>query len=188
MIDYFAVFGIERRPAIDDDYLKKTYFRKSQELHPDRADESDFSRINAAFQILLNPATRLQHLLKLEFADAAQVRIGAEFGVLFGRIANLLRQADKETRAVAAQDSPLLRAMAFERLGPLRDNLASVERELSGVREKLLKEVDALDQEWILYRNQCRDRLAQAALNLAFAQKWSTEVRERMLKLEEIVG
>jgi hypothetical protein len=78
--------------------------------------------------------------------------------------------------------------MAFQRLGPLRDNLASVERELSGVREKLLKEVDALDQEWIMYRNQCRDRLAQAALNLAFAQKWSTEVRERMLKLEEIVG
>jgi curved DNA-binding protein CbpA len=188
MIDYFALFGIERRPAIDDDYLKKAYFRKSQELHPDRAGESDFSRVNAAFQTLLNPASRLQHLLKLEFGDAAQGSIGAEFGVLFGRIANLLRQADEETRSVAAQSSPLLRATAFQRLGPLRDNLASVERELSDVREKLLKEVDALDQEWIMYRNQCRDRLAHTALNLGFAQKWSTEVRERTLKLEEIVG
>jgi curved DNA-binding protein CbpA len=188
MIDYFAVFGIERRPVIGDEYLREAYFRQSHEFHPDRAGESDFSRINAAFRALLNPATRLQHLLKLEFGEAAQGTIDLELGTLFGQIALLLRQADEETKSMAAKDSPLLRALAFQRLGPIWDNLASVERELLSVLENLLQEVDALDQQWIVDRTQCRDRLAQAALSLGFVQKWSAEIRERRLKLEELVG
>jgi curved DNA-binding protein CbpA len=188
MIDNFALLGIERRPAVDENSLKQAYFRKSQVLHPDRDSENDFSTVNAAFKMLLNPASRIQHLLKLEFGDVAPGGIGVEFGELFGKIALLLRQADEQTVSVAAQHSPVLRAMAFQRLGPMLDDLAAIETELTKMREKLLVEIDALDKEWVVDPAGCRDSLVRIALNLSFIQKWSSEIRERTLKLEEIAG
>jgi DnaJ-domain-containing protein 1 len=187
MIDNFAVFGIERRPAIDENFLQAVYLRKSQELHPDRAGENDFSAINATFQCLLNPVQRTQHLIKLEFGDTAPSCIGTDLGELFGRIAALVRWADEETVSIAAQDSPLLRAMTFQRLGPLLENLMALDTELSEKRQNLLRQIEALDQRWMVSRSECRDPLAQVAVDLTFIQKWSTQIRERILKLEELV-
>jgi hypothetical protein len=56
------------------------------------------------------------------------------------------------------------------------------------MREKLLVEIDALDKEWVVDPAGCRDSLVRIALNLSFIQKWSSEIRERTLKLEEIAG
>jgi curved DNA-binding protein CbpA len=187
MTDYFAVLGLERRPAIDENTLKAAYFRKSEELHPDRAAENDFSVVNAAFQTLSNPAQRIQHLIRLEFGDSAAGKIGPQLGTLFGRVALLARKADQETGAVAAQDSSLLRALALQRFGPLRDDLAALADELSKNRFKLIDRIQTLDQEWTSNAMACRDPLAQAAIELTFIQKWAVEVGERMLKLEELV-
>jgi curved DNA-binding protein CbpA len=187
MIDYFAVLGFGRRPAIDENALKTAYFHKSEELHPDRAGENDFSVVNAAFQMLSNPAQRIQHLIRLEFDESVAGNIGPDLGALFGRVALLVHKADEETGAAAAHDSSLLRALALQRLGPLLDELAALSGELSEKRLILFKQIETLDQRWTANPIACRDRLAQVAIDLTFIQKWSDQVRERMLKLEELI-
>ena len=83
MIDYFALLGIERRPAIAEETVKGAYFRKSESLHSDPARSGELIAVNAAFQTIANPATRIQHLLVLEFGDAGGGQIGPDLGELF---------------------------------------------------------------------------------------------------------
>jgi curved DNA-binding protein CbpA len=187
MTDYFAVLGFARRPAIDENALKTAYFRKSEKLHPDRDGENDFSVVNAAFQILSNPAQRLQHLVRLEFGESGAGKIGADLGKLFGRVAFLAHKADEETGTSAAHDSPLLRALDLQRFGPLLDELTALAGELSENRLNLFDQIETLDQRWTADPMACRDSLVQVAIDLTFIQKWSAQVRERMLKLEELI-
>ncbi len=72
--------------------------------------------MNAAFQTISNPATRIQHLLKLEFGDAGGGKIPPDLGELFGTIVEVLQIADQELGSLSAQSSPLLRALAYQRL------------------------------------------------------------------------
>ena len=90
MIDYFALLGIERRPAITEETVKGAYFRKSESLHSDPARSGELIAVNAAFQAIVNPATRIQHLLVLEFGDAGGGQIAPDLGELFGTIVEVL--------------------------------------------------------------------------------------------------
>src|ERR1700730_1013544 len=70
MIDYFSLLQQPRRPWLDPEKLKETYRRLTIASHPDRPSAveplSDFSAINEAYRVLLDPKLRVQHLLKLE--------------------------------------------------------------------------------------------------------------------------
>ena len=74
--DYFAVFELPRRLALDGKALEKTFYRKSRQLHPDvyasapaeeqaRATEQS-SLLNDAYRTLKEPFARSEYLLKLE--------------------------------------------------------------------------------------------------------------------------
>src|SRR5438128_12515999 len=76
MIDYFALFNEPRRPWLDGELLKAKFLQLSAEVHPDRvhgASAADKQRahersaeLNAAYNCLREPKSRLQHLLELE--------------------------------------------------------------------------------------------------------------------------
>jgi hypothetical protein len=186
MIDYFALLELERRPAITEESLKKAYFRKSESLLSDKADADALSSLNMAFRIIGNSAARLQHLLTLEFGDAQGGQLGSDLGELFGNVVEALQKFDQESGSLTTESSPLLRALAIQRMNPLRERLSQVETELSQREGSLLSEVDRLDRIWLQNPIQCRGPLAQIALSLRFVQKWLSEVRERKIRLEEI--
>ena len=186
MIDYFALLGIERRPAIAEETVKGAYFRKSESLHSDPARSGELIAVNAAFQTIANPATRIQHLLVLEFGDAGGGQIGPDLGKLFGTIVEVLQIADQELGSLSARSSPILRALAYQSLDGLREKLAQAEKELSQRESDLLDEVAPLDQRWFESTVQSRYPLAQIALGLTFVQKWLSQVRERKIRLEEL--
>ena len=106
MIDYFALLGIERRPAITEETVKGAYFRKSESLHSDPARSGELMAVNAAFQTIANPATRIQHLLVLEFGDAGGGQIGSDLGELFGMIVEVLQIADQDLGSLSARVRP----------------------------------------------------------------------------------
>jgi curved DNA-binding protein CbpA len=187
MIDYFAVLGIERRPAAPESAVQGAYYEKSKSLHPDRAEGSDFSSVNAAFQVVSNPAARIQHLLKLEFGEAGNRQIGTELGDLFGTVVNVLRRADEELDSLSGQTSPVLRAFAFQRLNSLRDALDHAEKQVAARESELHSRIAAVDQIWFQDRGQCQKPLAQIAVDLTFVQKWLAQVRERKIRLEELL-
>jgi hypothetical protein len=186
MIDYFALLEIERRPAITEESLKIAYFRKSESLLLDKADADALSSLNMAFRIIGSSADRIQHLLTLEFGDAQGGQLGSDLGELFGNVVEALQKFDREFGTLTTESSPLLRALAIQRMDPVRERLNQVETELSRREGSLLSEVDQLDRLWLQTPIQCREPLAQIALNLRFVQKWLSEVRERKIRLEEL--
>jgi molecular chaperone HscB len=82
--DFFQVFTLPRRFAIDLDALEREFHRLSRKLHPDRfarATEqerewslADTALLNDAYRTLKDPLRRTGYLLKLEGAE-----IGEEF-------------------------------------------------------------------------------------------------------------
>ncbi len=186
MIDYFAVLDIERRPAINEESLKHSYFRKTESLRFGQAEADALASLNLAFRIIANPATRIQHLLKLEFGDVREGQIGSDLGELFGSVVDTLQEADREFGSLATESSALLRALAFQRMGGVRENLDQIENELSKRESRMLSQLGELDRVWLGSPAQCRESLAQIALRLTFIQKWLSEVRERKIRLEEL--
>jgi hypothetical protein len=186
MIDYFALLGIERRPAIDDELLKNAYFRKTESYRLNQVESDGLSSLNLAFRTLANPATRIQHLLKLEFGDARGGQIESDLGELFGNIVQALQSADQEFGSLSTESSALIRALAFHRMDEMRASLNQSEKELSQRECSLLSALGQLDRMWLENPTQCRESLAQVALNLTFVQKWLAEVRERKIRLEEL--
>jgi hypothetical protein len=186
MIDYFALLGIERRPAFTEEAVKGAYFRKSESLHSDPLRSDEVFAVNAAFQTIANPATRIQHLLLLEFGDTGGGQIPADLGELFGTLVKVLQIADQELGSLSAQSSPLLRALAYRRLDGLRQGLEEAEKELSQRESDLLAELARLDQNWFESTADVRHPLSQIALGLTFVLKWLGQVRERKIRLEEL--
>ena len=186
MIDYFALLGIERRPFIVDEYLKNAYLLKTESSRADRSDVDALSSLNIAFRTLSNPATRVQHLLTVEFGDARGGQLGSDLGELFGTVVEALQAVDGEIGSLSAQSSALLRAMAFQRIDAVRGKLDDAEAELSSREQSLLADLQSIDEAWSENRTQCKAPLTQVALSLTFVQKWLSEVRERKIRLEEL--
>jgi curved DNA-binding protein CbpA len=187
MIDYFAVLGIERRPAVSEAALQEAYYKKSKTLHPDQAGGGDFSLVNAAFQVVSNPAARIQHLLKIEFGTSGDKQIGAEVGELFATMVNALQRADQELDAISEQSSPVLRAFAFKRLNSVRNGLEELEGQIAKRESELRSQITSVDRIWFQDRGRCQKPLAQIAVDLTFVQKWLAQVRERKTRLEELL-
>jgi hypothetical protein len=179
MIDYFAVLGLERRPAIDENALKEIYFRKSA------ARDADASSLNEAFHTLLRPVSRIQHLLKLEFGEVRAKQIGSDLEECFSKVASALHKADEALDSLGQQRSPLLKAMAYQRVQPVVTELSQLQTELAEREAGFLNEIEQLDRRWQERKEDCRDALAQAVFRLAFLQKWSDQVRDKVRKLEE---
>jgi molecular chaperone HscB len=78
--DHFALFGIERRFALDAEDLDRRYRALQAEVHPDkhahlgdaekRLSMQWASRVNEAYQMLRHPIRRARYLLEISGVDA----------------------------------------------------------------------------------------------------------------------
>src|SRR6185503_437127 len=121
MTDYFALLEEPRRPWLDTESLKKKFLSRSSEVHPDRvhnAAEAEkqmasrhYAELNAAFNCLREPKTRLRHLLELELGTKPEdlQEIPPDLADLFLEVAGLRRQVDGFLAERAKVQSPLLR-------------------------------------------------------------------------------
>ena len=86
--DFFQVFGLERRFAIDLSSLEHEFHRLSRKVHPDRfarADENerqwslaDTALLNDAYRTLKDSLHRTEYLLKLEGAEIGEEHAGKD--------------------------------------------------------------------------------------------------------------
>jgi molecular chaperone HscB len=87
-VDYFAVFGLLRRLALDVKALERSYYRLSREVHPDRfaqapAEKQQWSLeqtslLNDAYRVLKQPISRTEYLLRLEGVELADEQTPAK--------------------------------------------------------------------------------------------------------------
>jgi molecular chaperone HscB len=142
MSDFFAVFGLERRLAVDGAALQRRFYELSRRWHPDfhqvappeeqaRALEES-ARVNAAYRALRDPLARVEYLIRLEegrqTSEGATVKAKAPPALLAEMFE--IQETLEEARAGALDETT--RATLVEQREALRGRLAEAEARIVG--------------------------------------------------------
>ena len=148
-LDPFAVFGIDRRFAVDREALESLYRKLARQAHPDRFVRADARtrrlamqravELNDAWRIIKDPVARAEALLLLRGVDVTReggaVRVGAEAaGAPIRASQDLLMEMMEKNEAVAdaraAGDQTTVDAIAREANGRVDALMANVATQL----------------------------------------------------------
>jgi molecular chaperone HscB len=165
MSDFFSVFGLERRLAIDVAALQRRFYELSRRWHPDfhqaapLAEQArvleESARVNAAYRALRDPLARVEYLIRLE--EGRETKEGAavkpkappELLAEMFEIQEVLEEAragtlDDATRASLTTQREALRARMADTegrvAGPLSHAWDAAAPEQRGVALAALKE------------------------------------------------
>lgn len=169
--DFFELFGLEPRFAVDLDRLEQAYLEMQGKVHPDRfAHLSDAekrlsmqwaTRANEAFRTLKSPLARGQYLLELKGVDPAfetNTAMSAEF--LMEQME--WREALEEAREAADED--------------VLDDLARrIRRDTKALVEQLEAEFDSAGD---------LEAAADTVRRLKFLEKLQHEINDALTALE----
>lgn len=142
MIDFFAVFGLERRLAIDGAALQQRFYELSRRWHPDFHQAASpeaqalalerSARVNAAYRALREPLARVEYLIRLEEGrdtrEGSAVKPKAPPALLAEMFE--IQEALEEARAGGLDDATLA-SLARQR-EVLRARMAEAEASIAG--------------------------------------------------------
>ncbi len=133
MNDHFAALGLARAAWIEEEEVKSRHHLFMASCHPDKShgDGDLATRLNEARRILEKPATRLRHLLDLEFPNFQSTQKPEPNWYLFSRTAEAARRATKVASALRSATSPLARAVASRQADETHKFLAALQGELA---------------------------------------------------------
>jgi DnaJ-domain-containing protein 1 len=199
MTDNFALLNESRRPWLDADLLKQKFLALSANVHPDKihsasdseksAASKQFAELNAAYNCLLEPKSRLLHLIELEIGAKPRdiQQIPTALADLFAEIAAVCHKADEFLAEKSKVTSPLLQVQLFERAQDWIEQLNSLQRKLNGLREKLTGELKSLDEKWIEKSLESRGDLLKKLEELyrlfGYFNRWNNQIQERVVQL-----
>src|SRR5215510_9379228 len=142
MSDFFQVFGLERRLAVDTAALQRRFYELSRQWHPDfhqakpEAEQAraleESARVNAAYRALRDPLARVEYLIRLE--EGRETKEGAAIKpkappALLGEMFEL-QEALEEAKAGALDDAT--RATLTEQRAGLEARMAESEAQITG--------------------------------------------------------
>ena len=201
MTDFFALLHEPRRPRLDPNRLRQTFLSLAAEAHPDRthnapADEQAaanrrYAELNAAYQCLAEPKSRLLHLLELErgVKPADIQSIPPALADLFAGIVGVCRQADAFLLERDKVTSPLLKIQWFERAQAWIEHLQEWQKNLAGLRGELDARLKALDEAWPevspLPETKAASlaRLEELYRFYGYFNRWQNQLAERVARL-----
>ena len=177
--DHFAIFALERAPWLEAEVLRERFHRLSAVRHPDAASGSTaaFTELNAAWQILRDPAARIRHFLELEHPSALDqsAQPPAALADLFMEI-GALQQAVQQFRVrQTAATSPLTRALLAPARIALQTRAATLAAQLAARHTAAIEVIAGAAPE----------QLADTLTALIFLGKWSDQLRQNALTLQE---
>ncbi len=198
-MDCFALLNEPRRPWLDADSLKQKFLTLSATAHPDKihsASDADknsaakkFAELNAAYNCLAEPKSRLLHLLELESgAKPKEIQqIPNALADLFADVATVCKRADIFLAEEKRNLSPLLRVQLFERSQEWIERLNLLQKKLGELREDLNNNLKALDEQWMksdaAARKTILPRLEEIYRLLGYFNRWSNQIQERTVQL-----
>ena len=203
MIDCFALLDEPRRPWLDEELLKAKFLQLSGETHPDRVHQAGeeqkreagqrFAELNAAYQCLREPKTRLSHLFELESgAKPKEVQqIPPETMDLFLEVSSLCRGADAHLEQRATLSSPVLKAQMFETGLEWTERLQALQRHLNTKRIGL---IDALKDMTASWQNAPSagaaridalplEELERLGREFSYLDRWAGQIQERIVQM-----
>ncbi len=199
MTDNFALLNEPRRPWLDADALKQKFIALSASAHPDKihsasnAEKSgaakSFADLNAAYQCLTEPKSRLLHLLELELGAKPKdiQQIPAALADLFAEVATACRSADAFLAEKSKVTSPLLLVQLFERGQDWVEKLHVLQKKLNGLHDQLMSELKSLDAKWISAEGVAGHEVLAKAVELyrlfGYFNRWNRQIQERVVQL-----
>jgi hypothetical protein len=177
MEDAFAVFGIRRKPVIQEEALRERYLKLSVDRHPDASGgkDEDFHLVQEAYKTLRDPAMRLLHLLELTFPEHQRDSGHAPHAELFLRAGNAVQAARAVWQRFEKTSSALARALLSpeiaEALRQIREAFEVVEQ----AEDELDSELENLDARW---PNVSPDELSTVATSFRFLCRWKSQLSE----------
>ena len=199
MIDYFALLDEPRRPWLDADLLKQKFLTLSASAHPDKihseseseknAASKKFAELNAAYNCLATPKTRLLHLLELETGAKPKdiQQIPNTLASLFAEVAAVCRDTDNFLAEKARNNSPLLQVQFFERAQEWIEKLNAQQQKLRELSGQLSDELKQLDAKWTTSdpknRSDLLVALEKAYRLFSYFNRWSAQIQERVVQL-----
>jgi curved DNA-binding protein CbpA len=183
VIDFFALFGEERRPWLDPEALKRKYQELTLALHPDARAASgatgDFANITEAHRVLSDPKLRLKHLLFLEgqLTDPAEF-IPPDLFDLFSRISQFMQNADEFLARRRATQNSLAKSLLQAELLTLQREGQAVSEKLRQLYEKSAKATQSADN----WKSEMHN-LKKLYVRFAYLSRWIEQVAERNFSL-----
>ncbi|MBU6409981.1 MAG: DnaJ domain-containing protein [Verrucomicrobia bacterium] len=195
MADYFVLLGVPRRPWLEPELLKKKMTALAGQMHPDKVANGDkaaattrFSELNAALQCLMDPKSRLRHLIELESGSrpAEIQQVPAALADLFVEVASACKQADALLAAKKQAASPLLQARQFQRALHGVEHLHQLQNRFAEFQNALDEQLKSLDAAWTASNASPRrllPRLEELYRLFGYLNRWTAQLRERSLQL-----
>lgn len=178
MTDYFAVMGLPRRPVIDEKLLQDSYLRLAAKWHPDAAGGSTekFRDLQEARRTLLDPASRLRHLLEVEGFESQG---GGSHGSpeLFLEVAGALEAVKGIRTRIAEARSAIGRAAIEPERHLAEQRILHMSEQVSLAWEEALKQ---LENENAFWPSSDLSRLEGIRKKLVFLSRWRKELRESL--------
>jgi len=199
MTDNFALLNEPRRPWLEADALKQKFIALSASAHPDKIHSASeveksgaaksFAELNAAFNCLAEPKSRLLHLLELELGAKPKdiQQIPTALADLFAEVAMACRSADAFLAEKSKVTSPLLLVQLFERGQEWVEKLNVLQQKLNGLHGQLMNELKSLDAKWVGTKGASRHEALAKAEELyrlfGYFNRWNRQIQERMVQL-----
>ena len=178
MSDHFAELGLARAAWVEAEEVKSRHHLLMAECHPDKSqgDGDRATRLNAARRILEKPATRLRHVLELEFPNFQSAQNPQPDWDLFSRTGEAARLSTQVASAVASATSPLARAVATKQAAETRKKLAALQEELT----QRAKDMEQKTKSLHLTDPQAISNLAE---EWTFLNRWQSAIHEALSTL-----
>jgi curved DNA-binding protein CbpA len=190
MRDAFEKLGLKRCAALEEETLKTAWLEHGRAAHPDQAggDAVLSAEINAAYEMLREPESRLKHLLELEHADQAAawatVPMEERLMQVFMKLGPVLQKVEAFAKKREAATSALAQALLAGEQMRVQEDLEERMNELTDLRENLeaeLEQVDALREEGDVAHAMEVMRVLRA--KFAYVGKWQRQAREALMRL-----
>ncbi|MBL9138076.1 MAG: hypothetical protein JNK85_19570 [Verrucomicrobiales bacterium] len=207
MTDFYALLAESRRPWLDAAALKAKFLERSGTAHPDRfhsGSEADresasqrYAELNAAYQGLREPRSRLLHLLELELGSRPKdiQRLPAGTMDLFVEVGQLCRDVDGFLERRRAVTSPMLKVRWFAQGLEWTEKLQALQGKVNALVATLDEELRSMNPLW---ENAAADdvekrrsslpltRLEEIYRVLSYAARWTEQVQERSVQLASV--
>jgi DnaJ-domain-containing protein 1 len=197
--DNFAILNEPRRPWLDTDSLKQKFLTLSGNLHPDKIHSASdveksaatkrFAELNAAYNCLTEPKSRLLHLIELETgAKPKEIQqIPPALADLFAEVAANCKDADNFLAEKSKTSSPLLQVQLFERAQDWIARLDLLRKKLDDLRGQMTTRLKSLDAQWIAAdataRREMLPQLDEIYRLSGYFNRWTNQIQERVVQL-----
>ncbi len=199
MTDLFALLDEPRRPWLEPGALKQKFLALSAATHPDKVPSPapggsagpamSFAEMNAAYQRLAEPKSRLLHLLELERGAKPRdiQEIPAALADLFAEVSAACRGVDGFLAEKSRTTSPLLQVRLFARCQEWLDQLNALQQKLNGLHGQLMDRLKVLDAQWLGANLESRSdvlaKIEELYRLFGYFNRWHQQLQERIVPL-----